>query len=232
MIEYSPYSTKGHNMKRIVASLVAAAALLSTAQAKSYPAYGNDSYKALNDSQLQESLPGNFYLGLGYSYMQASIDVHPAFFGNRIDMDATGHNIDLVAGYDFNRWFALEARFTTTVSDIDFDYDSAIYEESASWGGDMSNYGLYFKPKYEVENVGIYALLGYGHVRMDIDNVGDMSSNEWQWGLGISFDAGDSIVDGTRTRFFLDYMRYYDDEAFSQIDYTVDSINVGITFAF
>ncbi len=219
-------------MNKKIATTICIASLATLLHAQSYPAYGVHSYKAEHSSEVQSSLPGEFYVGIGYSYMQSSVDIHPAFFGTRIDTDATGHNLNLIAGYDFNRWFALEARFTTTVSDIDFDYDAAPVDKSTSWGGDMSNYGLYFKPKYEVGNVGLYALLGYGHVRMDIDNVGDMSSNEWQWGVGVSFDAGESIIDGTHTKFFLDYMRYFDDEQYSQIDYTIDSINVGLTFSF
>ena len=218
-------------MNRIVKSLAVIAVLgSSTVFAESYPAYGENSYQAIHGTE-SGSIPGNFYAGLGYTYANANLDIPAYYFGLPYSFDIQGDNINFSLGYEFNRYFAVEARYTTSVTDLDFSVENGYVDQGMSWGGDMSNIGLYLKPQYKSGNVTLYALLGYGHVRIDIDNIGDSSENEFQWGLGMSMDVGHSIVDGTDAFVFLDYVRLYDDEM-SQIDFTIDAVTAGIAFKF
>jgi opacity protein-like surface antigen len=219
-------------MKKILMSMAAFAALgSSTVYAESYPAYGENSYKAIHEGVENGGATGNFYVGLGYSYVNANLDIPVYYFNQPIEFDMQGDNISFLLGYDFNQYFALETRYTLSVTDIDFDLQNGNYDRGMSWGGDMSNFGLYLKPKYQSGAVTVYALLGYGHIRLDIDNIGDSSENEFQWGLGLSMDVGESIIAGTQTFIYLDYMRFYDDEM-SQIDFQIDAVTAGIAFKF
>jgi opacity protein-like surface antigen len=217
-------------MKKILLSAAALMAVgVSTIQAESYPAYGENSYQA---TQMESSsIPGSFYAGIGYSYANANLDVPYYYFGQPFEFDIQSDNINLLLGYEFNQYFAVEARYTASISDLDFDLQNGYIDKGLTWGGDMSNLGLYLKPKYQSGDVTVYALLGYGHIRLDIDNIGDRSENEFQWGLGLSMDVGSSIIAGTETFIFLDYIRFYDDEM-SQMDFTIDSVNTGIAFKF
>ena len=106
--------------------------------------------------------------------------------------------------------------------------------EGITWGGNMSNVGLYFKPKYTSSSVTLYALLGMGHVKLDLDNIGEVSETEFQWGAGISIDGGKSIVGNSKISFFLDYVRLYDEEApiIATDILVVDTFTVGLIFKF
>ena len=212
---------------------MAAMLLLGTSAvyAESYPAYGENSYKAIHDRDPNAPMKGNFYAGLGYSYMNANLDMPVYYYNRPVEFDIQGDNLSFLLGYDFHRYFSVEARYTLSVTDLDLDVTSGDYDDGISWGGDMSNFGLYLKPKYQSGDVTLYALLGVGHIRIDLDNVGDSSENEFQWGLGMSIDVGESIVAGTDAFVFLDYIRYYDDEM-SQMDYTIDAFTAGIAFKF
>ena len=218
-------------MKKILLSAVVLVVLgTSTIHAESYPAEGTNSYKALHEEG-GNAEAGNFYAGIGYSYVKTDMDIPRYYFGNSISAEIQSDNINLIVGYDFNRYFALEARYTTAITDLDFSIESGYQSEGLEWGGDISNLGLYLKPKYQVGDATLYALLGYGHVRIDIDNIGDSSENRLQWGAGFSMDVGNSIIAGTESVVFLDYIRFYDKER-SQIDFTIDSISAGIMFKF
>lgn len=153
-----------------------------------------------------------FYLGLGYSYLQMN---NAATAG-----DITGNAITVLAGYSFNEYIALEGRYTATVGDLDVD--------NGPDTGDISNIALYVKPQYSIDNFKLYALLGYGQVSYD-NSVADYSEDGFQWGLGASFAATESID------IFVDYTRLYDDDNFDGLisqDVTVDAVTVGVNYNF
>ncbi|MCD6654881.1 MAG: porin family protein [Sulfurovum sp.] len=178
--------------------------------------------------------PGAFYVGLGYSYMNANID--PFYYlDDEIslvdvatgDADLSAHSVLFLAGYKYNQYLGLEARYTMNVGDPELDGP----EGSEDLDGDMSNIGIYLKGMYPVtEAVDVYALLGYGQVTIDTTDSGDLSESGFQWGLGASYAVTENIG------VFADYMRLYDDEGFDgellASDFMVDSINVGVTYTF
>lgn len=139
---------------------------------------------------------GTFYVGAGYSYM---------------NLDAgTDHNGDavlLLAGYNFNQYFGVEARY-------------------AGLTDCLENYAIYAKPMYPFGGVTVYGLLGYGETTYD--NGTSSSEDGFQWGLGANYSVTENIA------VFVDYTNLYDDSGFDggNTDVTVDSINLGVTYNF
>ncbi len=161
---------------------------------------------------MEEISEDYFYLGLGYSYLQMN---NAAAAG-----DITGNAVTVLAGYSFNKYIALEGRYTATVGDLDVD--------NGPDTGDISNIALYVKPQYSIDSFKLYALLGYGQVSYD-NGVTDYSEDGFQWGLGASFAATESID------IFVDYTRLYDDDNFDGLisqDVTVDAVTVGVNYNF
>lgn len=151
----------------------------------------------INVPEIVEST-GSFYVGAGYSYM---------------NMDAlTEHDGDevlLLAGYNFNQYFGVEARY-------------------AGLTDCLENYGIYAKPMYPFGPLTVYGLVGYGEATYD-NGVRDNSGDGFQWGLGANYAVTENIG------VFVDYTNLYDDDEFDgnvASDVTVDSINVGMTYKF
>ncbi|HSR73665.1 MAG TPA: porin family protein [Sulfurovum sp.] len=147
--------------------------------------------------EVSEESTGSFYVGAGYSYMN-------------LDADVVEHNGDealLLAGYNFNQYVAVEARY-------------------AGFTDCLENYGIYVKPQYPFGAASVYALLGYGETTYD-NGVVDHSEDGFQWGLGANYAVTENIG------VFADYTSLYDDTfAGSTEDVTVDAINVGVTYTF
>lgn len=219
-------------MKSLVLSLVAIVAMSTSAMAKWYPASGPDSYQAIED-QKDSSTPyfGSPYLGIAYSYMNGNVDVPQIIAPIGFESDVQGDNLSIIGGYNFHSFLAVEGRYSKTIGDLDLSVSADGLDAGTKWGGNMTNVGLYFKPQYKSSNVTLYALLGMGHVKIDFDNIGEDSSTEFQWGLGVSLDSGTSVIGNSKASLFLDYTRLYDDE-FGGIDVVVDMVNVGLTFTF
>ena len=149
----------------------------------------------VNIPEVEEST-GSFYVGAGYSYINLDADIVEH------DSDATL----LLAGYNFNQYIAVEARYAGLTDCID-------------------NAAIYAKPMYPIGDAAkVYALLGYGDTSYD-NGVVDNSENGFQWGLGANYAVTENIG------VFADYTNLYDD-TFAGVDSTVDAINVGVTYTF
>ncbi len=207
-------------MKKITVSIVAALAMNAFAFA------GGDIAPVEPEVTVPEVVeaapfPGAFYVGLGYSYMNADVDGYG---------DITANSALLLAGYKYNQYLGLEARYTMNVDDPEV--DSSIADLDGIEGDDMTNIGIYLKGMYPVmEAFDVYALLGYGQVTFEADNYDvDVSESGFQWGLGASYAVTENIG------VFADYTRLYDDEGFdgelTDSDIVVDSVNVGVTYTF
>jgi opacity protein-like surface antigen len=154
----------------------------------------------------------NFYVGLGYSFMKLNNDT--------ADKKVTGNAITALAGYNFHKYFAVEGRYTATLGDL------RANNTDNNW--DMSNLALFLKPKYAVNELTLYGLLGYGQVSLDDGT--KYSEDGFQWGLGASYAATD-LID-----IFVDYTRLYDDSGFDGLnpndDFSSDSFNLGLNYNF
>jgi len=221
-------------MKKITFATAVISLIGTFAMGDSFPAEGKNSYKAQQSEAYYED---GIYAGIGYSYMNANIDT----IGNVLSGDITGHGISLLAGYQMTSYFAFEARYSTTLSDLSVDTTLNDIDVGNSTNGDMSNIGLYIKPMYTSGRVGLYGLLGIGKIKLSQDNVSVTSNTELQWGLGMLWNGGDSLIPNTDLSLYMDYTRLYQDsESFlnystngiNRIDVSVDSINVGLIWKF
>ena len=217
-------------MKKVLLSVAAMVAISSYATAESYPAEGISSYKSIFGIDSDSAYDNRFYVGIGYSFIDASAE----YTENRekLEFDFEGNAITLQAGYDFSRYLALEARYTKTVGDLSFDASYAGIDSGLDFDGDMSNFAVYIKPMYTTPQLSAYLLLGYGQFEMDIDGIeDDISENGLQWGLGINFHGGE------HWGIFLDYVRFYDDSVNALLDnysadLVIDSFSAGLNYKF
>ncbi|MDQ1325702.1 MAG: hypothetical protein QG564_826 [Campylobacterota bacterium] len=218
-------------MKKITASIVATLAMNAFAFA------GGDIAPVepeVTVPEVVESTPGAFYVGLGYSYVNANIDSFGVLTNDLAlvdyqesgELDVSADSVLFLAGYNFNQYFGLEGRYSMNVSDLEFEGDDVDGEVD----GDVTNIGIYLKGMYPVtEEFNVYALLGYGQVKYEVEDM-DLSESGFQWGLGASYAVTENIG------VFADYTRLYDDEGFDgellDTDIMVDSVNVGVTYTF
>ena len=204
--------------------------------AETYPAYGPNSYKAQHEGGFYEGQEEDYtangaYIGLGYSYINMNTDFSNPLVGKFLEADIQGNGITLLAGYEVNQYFAVEGRYSKTINDLNIDIDGLGINEGGKWGGYLSNAALYLKPMYSSGPVTLYGLLGIGYVTVDADYLGKDSSNEFQWGLGISFDAGNSFIANSDVSLFMDYTRFSDDEYYGA-NAVLDAFNFGLIFKF
>lgn len=171
-----------------------------------------------NVIQIVEPELSGFYAGLGYSCLQMDLD-------EPTDIDIRAMTaISINAGYNFNKYFAIEGRYSVSLGDLDVDTMNT--ERSEAW--DMSNIGLYLKPQYSIDSFTLYGLLGYGQFTLDNDS--SYSVDGFQYGAGISMMATDNID------IYIDYRRLYDDEDFDGLSInevvTANSYTVGVNYHF
>lgn len=194
-----------------------------------------------------------FYIGGAYSSADVdeswSADDDGASIYTVGDYEEEHDAFMLQVGYQFNKYFALEGRYWTSISDPDWSekYDSYYYSGALaeSWSGsgscdcDLSAWGIYIKPMYPLtEEFTVYGLLGYGNVTLDDGGYDWIDENGFQWGIGASYAITEHLS------IFADYVRLLDGEDGSSIQGTapytithtweddVDTINVGITYKF
>jgi len=161
---------------------------------------------------------GNFYIGGALSLVSARencVDLN--FFSDKNAQDRLA-NIMLLAGYNFNKYVAVEGRVSTTIANKDF--------------AKLTSLSLFLKPQYPVtKELNIYALLGYGHVKLDNNNGSnvDVSKSTFQWGLGASYNIDNNWA------VFADYTNLGNNISGTMLNSNeadIDSINVGVTYKF
>jgi len=148
-----------------------------------------------------------YYIGLAYSDFDAS-------YGSA---DVTGDGALGLAGYNINDNFAIEGRYTKTLSDLDID------------GTDrdkiISNIAVYIKAMYPLDNFALYGLFGYGQT-----SVNNESEKAPQYGAGLSYDINHKFG------LFADWTFLYDDSDLNYSgdtsDYKIDTWNFGATYNF
>lgn len=192
-----------------------------------------------------------FYVGIAYgmsdieadgtsTYMEGSTVINGP---DAYTYEQEDDTLMLQAGYTINQYFSIEGRYWTSVSDGD--WKSSTTDNSTVVGSDGSDsefeaWGIYVKPMYPLtEELDLYALLGYGNVKLG-DSAGDwFDENSFQWGVGASYALTDHLS------LFVDYVNMYSDsdhftEAGSSTgfyyDYDVDmdiyTVNMGLTYRF
>ncbi len=155
-----------------------------------------------------------FYAGMGANHMRMSEAA-----------TSSGYGITLMAGYYFNKYVGVEARYMTTVSDLDLECCRPIVTTSDT----LSNVGLYVKPMYAVTTgFSVYGLAGYGQSTYEKNGV-DLEEEGFQWGLGAKYELANGVG------LFVDYLDMYDDDNFDGMnveDVQFGATTVGATYTF
>lgn len=186
---------------------------------------GGDLHKAVEPvvnipTVTEEVSENNFYVGVGLAAVSVrDSDVSANLFEVKEGQDRLG-NIDLIAGYEFHRHFAVEGRYTTTIAESD-SIDT------------MDSWSIFAKPKYPVtENIELYGLLGYGNVQVEgtDEYMADVDESGFQWGLGLSYMINENLD------FFVDYKFLANDIDVlvykDVIEMSVDSLTAGLIYKF
>jgi opacity protein-like surface antigen len=171
---------------------------------------------------------GNFYLGLAYGWQTLQLD--DGIYGNNYLDDNFG-SIMIDAGYNFNKYVAVEGRYWFGLSS----------SNDLGWTSDLpaditiDAWGIYVKPQYSFDTFKIYALLGYGSADATYDrptggSYTSDSADGFSWGIGADYSITDNIA------IFLDYTSIIDGDTGEvngwPIDTSVDTWNFGVTYNF
>ncbi len=169
-----------------------------------------------------------FYLGLGFSSMSLNNDL--------TDEEFSANGIMLQAGYQYNRYIAVEGRYTLHMGDVEYDHGSTSNPNYDDYPADFTNIAIYLKPMYPIGDFSIYALLGYGEVELTNIPLGgpgigaDRAESGFQWGLGASYAFNENISG------FVDYVRMYDGTGFNyramDADIVADAWTLGVSYKF
>ena len=151
-----------------------------------------------------------FYVGAGLGNMRMSENV-----------TLNGVSLTLMAGYYFNQYVGVEARYSQTVNDLDIDSARPI----VSVDDELSNVGLYVKPMYALTTgFSLYGLAGYGW-----STYKTYEEDGFQWGLGAKYELANGVG------LFVDYLDIYDDDNYDEIstpDVSMNSLTVGAAYTF
>ena len=135
--------------------------------------------------------PWPFYIGVGLLATLLERDPCPCTPDGPNQED---HRYGAVvrAGYDFNPYFGVEARWLKSL-------ESGVFSK-------LEHYGLYLKPQYHVtDQSNLYALIGYGKSKVDYTNgvlQGSDDKTGLSYGVGFEYDFSKSAPEGTYTRAF------------------------------
>jgi len=155
-----------------------------------------------------------FYAGAGLNHMRMSEAT-----------TSSGYGITLVAGYYFNEYVGVEARYMTTISDLDIESSRPIISTS----DELENVGLYVKPMYSITTgLALYGLAGYGQSSY-CNASGDYSEDGFQWGLGAKYELSNGVG------LFVDYLDIHDDDNYDNLvvpDVRFNATTVGATYTF
>ena len=150
-----------------------------------------------------------------------------------LDMGA----VMLDAGYKFNDYIAVEARYW-----IGIDADDATFSDWTVHNAvdtDTDAWGVYVKPMYPVTDAfDIYGLLGYGSASLNDSATFDGDVEGISWGVGAAYSFTESFS------VFLDYVAFTDDTLTNnslthlvgvdatEYDHEFDTINFGLNYQF
>ncbi len=167
----------------------------------------------------------SFYIGLGTSDMR--------LMNNDTDEEFATVGVTLQAGYIYNEYLAIEARYIQNATNVKYDNGTTTAAaDTDDYPTDFINVGIYIKPTYSIDDITLYALLGYGEVSLTNIPEGDVDRGEegFQWGMGISYSICESWS------IFADYMSLYSGEGFDHLAVNNDNdaalISVGISYRF
>lgn len=170
----------------------------------------------------------NFYFGLGRSDMQLE--------NSLTKEDFTAKGVTLQLGYNYNRYLSIEGRYTHHVGRVHYNHGSNHQTNAginiSDYPTDFTNIALYLKPTYSIDDLTVYALLGYGEVKLTNIPIGstDRAEDGFQWGLGVSYNLQDNWS------VYFDYLNMYEGKGFDyraqKADIKADAWTIGLSYKF
>jgi len=181
-----------------------------------------------------------FYVGIGYGGIDYDLVKTTNTNGTRTKgvRDTNHDSVMFQAGYQFNSYLALEARYWSG-------WDEVLEFSTLSATKPLKAWGFYLKPIYPVtESFNVYGMLGYARIDTAYNvyhyNNGryvgqDLDDGGFSWGLGLSYELN------PRVSLYADFVRIYDGDqdqydsngvGIKNWDMTIDSYNIGITVKF
>lgn len=166
-----------------------------------------------------------FYLGVGASYINLQ--------DSTTDESFTSLGAMLQLGYRYNSYIALEARYTQSVGDVQYDKGNTAFANNSNYPTTSSNISLYLKPQYPIGDLKLYGLIGYGattYTDLPTATPSDRTERGFQWGAGTEYLVMENIS------IFADYTRVYDgvglDGHVPNSDVYSDIVTVGVSYSF
>ncbi len=173
------------------------------------------------------------YLGVAYTYVDNETTI-----SNGVHGDVEFDGFMLQAGYRFNPYIAVEARYWDAGDEkLDMSHpvghpdgdDHTVDTQFDAWG-------IYVKPMYPVtQSFDLYALLGWGN-QNTVNDIYEPGDSSFSWGLGAAYSFMNNIS------VFVDYVSIYDDTAiedsidpsgnFVDVEVQSASTNVGVSYKF
>jgi len=203
---------KENKMKRnILLSVAAVVAAMTLANAGGDIAPVYEPVAAPEPTVQYEATPA--YIGVG---------LNRAIYNNQCGTNCTyedvTYGVTLRAGYEFNQYVGIEARYIGTFWGAD-----------ELGGQELSHVGLYVKPMMPLDtNFNIYGLLGYGMTTTTTGgngNLPEVDEDGFSAGLGIEYDL---VEEEKGWGLFVDYQRLLIDSNVPDLDV----VSAGVTYDF
>ncbi len=164
------------------------------------------------------------YIGIGASMMSLNADLTDE------SMETIGGTIQV--GYEYNKYIAVELRYTANVAKIEYDPGTTANITNDDYPANFTNIGIYLKPTYPIGDLSLYGLIGYGSTTFTNLPVGggDRTESSFQYGVGASYRTTENIS------LFVDYVNLYDDAGidghFIASDILIEVVTVGVSYRF
>ncbi len=160
----------------------------------------------------------NFYIESNIGYL-------------RIKDKTTDEKLDaplfsIVGGYHINRFLAIEARASHTISHLDYSGNGSNTLQDSHY----SHIGANIRLSYPIESLTPYLIIGYGQNRISNFRGADREESSSYIGIGADYRINSSSSIG------INYIRSYDDKGFdgraTADDITIDHFNISFTYRF
>ena len=202
-------------MKKILISLTAVAAMgtsfaFAGQNTMKAPAEPVEIPKSSDEKPSNLKLPLGLYLGGGFTY--ASTECECKDIGVDTTSEGKTYGVNLKAGYDYNKFIGIEAKYLHT-----------------PWGDDgkaLKHYGVYLKPNYSFsKNMDLYGLLGYGETKCESQ---DLDKKGFAWGVGGEYTLNKKKGKKNGVGVYVEYLRPLKKNSPQEI--TTDVANVGVAY--
>lgn len=167
------------------------------------------------------SKSSGFYIGFGVG----NFKLKDSYTKERL----TSTTATIIVGYDFNKYISLEGRFVRSLHNLDYS-KKATTALSSRVNSTFSNFAIYGKIGYQLNNIKPYILIGYGENR--VTNLAAITRQE----SGVQYGVGISYKFNNHWKIFTDYIQNYNDKGFdgrAKLDsIKIHTLTVGINYHF